>query len=77
MESTHLRLGEPDRLDAEVTAWRLRQLRAAGVEPPLDRALARDARIDLHAVIGLIERGCPPGLALRILAPLDETGASR
>jgi hypothetical protein len=27
--------------------------------------------LDLHALIELIERGCPPGLAARILAPLD------
>ena len=47
----------------------LAQLRAAGVEPPLDRALARDIRIDLHAVISLIEHGCPPAVALRRLLP--------
>ena len=27
---------------------------------------------DLHALIELVERGCPPELAVRILAPLDE-----
>jgi hypothetical protein len=26
----------------------------------------------LHALIELVERGCPPELALRILAPLDD-----
>jgi hypothetical protein len=28
--------------------------------------------MDLHALIELVERGCPPELAARILAPLDE-----
>lgn len=27
--------------------------------------------MDLHAMIELLERGCPPDLAARILAPLD------
>ena len=34
-------------------------------------ALSHDGDFDLHALIELIERGCPPGLAARILAPLD------
>jgi len=42
----------------------------AGFLPPLAEILARDARYDLHALIELIERGCPPPLAGRILAPL-------
>ena len=33
--------------------------------------LAEDSRVDLHAVFGLIDRGCRPDLAARILAPLD------
>jgi hypothetical protein len=27
--------------------------------------------MDLHAMIELLERGCPPRLAARILAPFD------
>jgi hypothetical protein len=34
-------------------------------------ALSHDCDLDLHALIELIERGCPLGLAVRILAPLD------
>ena len=34
--------------------------------------LASDHRYDLHALIELVERGCPPELAVRILAPLEE-----
>lgn len=34
--------------------------------------LAGDCAIDLHALLELVERGCHPHLAVRILAPLDE-----
>ena len=33
--------------------------------------LAKDPGYDLHALIELVERGCPPELATRILAPLE------
>jgi hypothetical protein len=56
----------------EVVAWRRRQLVAAGFGSLLARRVARDSAYDLHALIELVERGCPPRLALRILAPLDE-----
>lgn len=51
--------------------WRQRTLLRAGVEPALARSLAADPEIDLHAFIGLLERGCPARLAVRILAPLE------
>jgi hypothetical protein len=37
----------------------------------LTELLCHEPRVDLHALIGLVERGCPPPLAARILAPLD------
>lgn len=55
----------------EVFRWRRNQLRAAGFEPQLAVAIA-GSRYDLHALIELVERGCSPRLAVRILAPLDE-----
>ena len=55
-----------------VVRWRGGRLAAAGFAPDLAARLARDCRIDLHAVLELIDRGCPPALAARILAPLDE-----
>ena len=55
-------------------AWRRDQLAGAGFPLPLAAALARDRRYDLHGLIELVERGCPPMLAVRILAPLDERG---
>ncbi|MGZ4412044.1 MAG: hypothetical protein ACXVY8_07905 [Gaiellaceae bacterium] len=54
-----------------VTEWRHEQLCSAGFPLPLATALARDLRHDLHALIDLAARGCPPELAARILAPLD------
>ena len=54
----------------DVTAWRREQLEAAGFEPRLAFVLAVGSA-DVHALIDLVERGCPPGLAARILAPLE------
>jgi hypothetical protein len=58
----------------EVVSWRRRQLLESGFPPPLARRLAHDASYDLHALIELVERGCPPELAARIVAPLDLGG---
>ena len=55
-----------------VVAWRRSRLLAAGFAAEPAARLARDCRIDLHAVLELIDRGCPPALAKRILAPLDD-----
>jgi hypothetical protein len=51
------------------------RLLRAGVAPPLAAKIARQQGMDLHALIELVERGCPPALAVRILAPLDEDRA--
>ncbi len=57
--------------DDPTVDWRDRLLRRAGFPPDLAREIARDSRYDLHALIELTERGCPPAVAGRILAPLD------
>jgi hypothetical protein len=56
---------------AEVVAWRRTRLCEAGFDNRLAEQLARECAVDLHALIGLVERGCPPPLAARILAPLE------
>ncbi len=61
----------PTTEDVKVAAWRRGQLLAAGFDPALADELARSQRVDLHALIELVEHGCPPELAARILAPLD------
>jgi hypothetical protein len=55
-----------------VVAWRRVQLVEAGFPASLAQALAADGRYDLHALIELVERGCAPELASRILAPFEE-----
>jgi hypothetical protein len=54
-----------------VIAWRVGRLRAAGFDRRLARRVALDGRYDLHALLDLVDRGCPPALAIRILAPLE------
>jgi hypothetical protein len=56
--------------------WRRRRLMVAGFDEQLARQLANDgADVDLHELLVLLDRGCPPALAARILAPLDDPGA--
>lgn len=55
---------------ASIRAWREEQLLASGFDHPLAHELAAASEVDLHAAIELVERGCPPELAARILAPL-------
>jgi hypothetical protein len=43
---------------------------------PLAARLAIDPRFDLHALIELAEQGCPPELAVRIVAPLEDDDAA-
>ena len=67
MAETELQSGA----SAEVVDWRERQLRASGFPPPLAAEAAAEEALDLHALIELVEQGCPPQLAIRILAPID------
>jgi hypothetical protein len=55
----------------EIAQWRCDRLIAAGFPSDLADAMAADRRIDLHVALELTDRGCPPELAARILAPLD------
>ncbi len=57
--------------DLEVVAWRRQQLLAAGFDLALSEALARDCGLDLHSLLELVERGCAPKMAARILAPAE------
>jgi hypothetical protein len=52
--------------------WREMRLLSAGFPPELAEMLARQDRVDLHELLQLVDRGCPPPLAARILAPLEE-----
>jgi hypothetical protein len=54
----------------DVTGWRREQLERAGFDRRLAGRLAASA-VDLHALINLVEHGCSPHLAERIMAPLE------
>jgi hypothetical protein len=64
-----------ERTGADIVSWRRRQLVDAGFPRTIALELAQDAAYDLHALIELVERGCPPVLAVRILAPLERAAA--
>lgn len=59
-------------ISEDVSAWRREHLLRAGFDEVLAARLAGNYAIDLHALLELVERGCRPHLAARILAPLDE-----
>ena len=54
---------------ADVRSWRLCWLLDAGFDRELAEQLATTA-VDLRALLELVDRGCPPELAARILAPI-------
>jgi hypothetical protein len=56
----------------EVRQWRRAALLRAGVAPRLASRIADMPGIDFHELLGLIDRGCPPDLAVRIVAPLEQ-----
>jgi hypothetical protein len=58
----------------DVRTWRRRRLLEAGFPDDLAASLAGSRGVDLHALLQLVDRGCPPHLAARILAPLDAGG---
>jgi hypothetical protein len=61
----------------DIQAWREQRLLAAGFDDRVAFDFAHDEAVDLHELLELVDRGCPPHLAARILAPLDYQGASR
>ena len=62
---------ENDARTAEVVRWRRDQLTGAGFSLGLALRLGADEHWDIHALIELVERGCRPDVAARILAPLE------
>jgi hypothetical protein len=57
-------------------AWRRAQLVQAGFSRSLAARVARDERYDLHELVELVEQGCTPALALRILRPIERNDAA-
>jgi hypothetical protein len=67
-QRAHRRTGSPTSSDL---TWRETRLRVAGFEWETASRLAREEAVDLHALLELVDRGCPPHLAACILAPLE------
>ena len=61
----------------EFVTWRREQLAHYGFPLRLASQVARNQHFDLHALIELAERGCPPEIAVRILTPLEDCGDAR
>jgi hypothetical protein len=66
----------PEAAVDEVVRWRRTQLMRSGFSSGLAAEIADDPRFDLHALIELVERGCRPDLAVRILEPINEKSAA-
>jgi hypothetical protein len=50
-----------------VERWRLEELLRVGFDVESATLLAAELAVDLHGAIDMVERGCPPDLAARIL----------
>jgi len=51
------------------------ELLQSGFPQSLASRVARDERYDLHQLIELVQQGCSPALAARILSPVEEHAA--
>lgn len=69
---THRSQPAAGRGPVDVRAWRCGRLVDAGFTRELAEQVAADPAFDLHALLQLVDRGCPPSLAVRILAPLPQ-----
>ena len=59
----------------DVITWRRCRLLESGFPPELAQQLAATPDVDVHALLQLVDRGCPPGLAARILSPIATLGS--
>jgi hypothetical protein len=64
--ATDIYLADPTEVE-RIERWRAEELERAGYEPRSAGRLAVRHDVDLHTAVDLLERGCPPDLALRIL----------
>ncbi len=65
MSATEVHITETE--GDKVERWRAEALERAGYDSTTAALLAIRTDVDLHRATHLIERGCPPELALRIL----------
>ena len=55
-----------------IVAWRGRLLIAAGFPASLASRMAATRGVDIHELLKLVDKGCPPELAVRIAGPVDD-----
>lgn len=72
----HTMRGQANSVTCSDVAWREARLRVAGFEQETASQLSEEGAVDLHELLGLVDRGCPPHLAARILAPLESKRSS-
>jgi len=56
----------------ELVNWRQLELEQCGFPRPLAARVARDESYDLQQLIELVQQGCSPALAVRIVSPLSK-----
>jgi hypothetical protein len=66
VSAAELRLHDQTEME-RIEHWRAEALERAGFDSRSAGALAMRHDVDLHDAIDLLERGCPPDLALQIL----------
>ena len=77
MTINHVAPGAPCSADGppvDVITWRLCRLQESGFARDLAARLASTSAVDVHALLQLVDRGCPPELAARILSPITTSG---
>ena len=66
MAATDISLIDKSEIE-RIERWRAEELERAGYEPRAAGRLAVRHDVDLHTAVELLERGCSPDLALKIL----------
>jgi hypothetical protein len=59
----------------EVVNWRQLELEQNGFPRSVAARIARDERYDLRQLIELVQQGCSPSVAVRILSPFEGSDA--
>lgn len=71
-EATMRRSSRGEEQTDDSADWRAGLLRRAGLAPKAAQAVGQDERYDVHELLGLLESGCPPSLAIEIVRPLED-----
>jgi hypothetical protein len=66
LAATELQLVEQTEIE-RIERWRAEELERAGYEPRAAGRIAVRHDVDLHTAVDLLQRGCSPDVALRIL----------